>query len=346
MLVRIVSVLLALVVLLGVPGFAQPQYEDFLPLAPPRDPASEPLVPAFGQQLGWTRYLTAVAGRVPTILYTHQSHALALRFPSVWTLIEVQIGDPDSWTLEWRPNLVLVQPAVLGGRTNLTMFFSDGRILQAALVEVSARAAGRHGQVYVGPESWLASQLVATLPDRLRVDAQELALTELLAEPETLVARPRGYLRALRSAASPALIGPRPVRRRSVPFRFRRRCFAARVRACRPVRGSVCWRASRCPSPARFSGHRDPGGPARTASRCLSRRSAASWQPCAPGSGCVRAAARRSVLARGPRSRSAFSVGGSAGCGRGRFVARRAGTRSVGACPHPRARAASASRAR
>ena len=161
-------------------------------MSPPRDPAVEPLLPVFGQQLGWTRYLTAVAGRVPTVLYTHQRHALVLRFPAEWTLVEVQIGDPEVWTLTWRPNLVLAQPAVLGARTNLTMFFSDGRILQAALVEVSRDTSGRHGQVYVGPEPWLASQLLATLPDRLRGDADDLELAALLGEPETLVARLEG----------------------------------------------------------------------------------------------------------------------------------------------------------
>ena len=144
------------------------------------------------QQPGWTRYLTAVAGRLPTVLYTHQRHALVMRFPSAWTLVEVQIGDPSIWTLAWRPNLVIVQPAVLASRTNLTMIFSDGRILQAALVEVSDTDSGRHGQVYVGPEPWLASQLVATLPERLREDADALELVDLLAQPETLVARLEG----------------------------------------------------------------------------------------------------------------------------------------------------------
>ena len=89
-LARIASVVLVLVVL----SFALVAAQEPGPpaAAPPFDAAAEPPVPPFGQQLGWTRYLTAVAGRVPTILYTHQGHALVLRFPSTWSLVEVQIG--------------------------------------------------------------------------------------------------------------------------------------------------------------------------------------------------------------------------------------------------------------
>lgn len=158
----------------------------------PVDPADSPLVPAFGQRPGWTRYLTPVAGHLPSVLYVHRNHVLVVRFPAAWTLVDVQIGDPLAWTTSWRSNVVLVQPAVADSRTNLTLFMSDGRILQAALVEVSEHTSGRHGQVYVGPEDWLVSQLLATLPARLRDDAADLDVGPLLAEPETLVERLEG----------------------------------------------------------------------------------------------------------------------------------------------------------
>ena len=212
MLARVLAAVSAFFVLAAAVPAAS-QEEDLFSQLPPADPAVQPLVPSFGQQLGWTRYVTAVAGRLPTVVHTHRGHVLVLRFPAAWTLVDVQIGDPEAWTFSWRSNVVLVQPAAEDARTNLTMIFSDGRILQAAFVEVSERLdAGRHGQIYVGPEPWLAEQLLATVPDRLRPDAAELQLADLLAEPETLVARLEGtyvpYLAAPAPTAFEDLFAP------------------------------------------------------------------------------------------------------------------------------------------
>ena len=156
--------------------------------------AAEPEVPApdgvVAQSLARAVFAAPVAGSIPYVIHAEVNHDLTIVFPVDWMVVDVAVGDPDRWAVSRARHLVMLKPGDLGLRTNLTVVFDNGDILQMDLQEVTGMThLVRTGRVYVGPERWLVDRIFGMLPPdvRLRVARSPATVAELLADPVTVV---------------------------------------------------------------------------------------------------------------------------------------------------------------
>jgi hypothetical protein len=114
----------------------------------------------------------------------------------LWWLLPVQpIGWRQAATYAFL-SLVVVQPGEAQARTNLTVVFANGELLQIDLQEITgAWGVERTGRAYIGPESWLVRRIFAMMPADVEARMTELIVSgelpvgALLADPVEAIRR-------------------------------------------------------------------------------------------------------------------------------------------------------------
>lgn len=142
------------------------------------------------QSLGDAVFAVPVAGNIGYVLRAQVYHDLPIVFPVEWSIVQVFVGDPSRWRVVQNGPLVVVQPGEPGARTNLTVLFASGELVQIDLEELTgAYGLFRTGRAYVGPESWLVDRIFALMPLSVRdsvidlVVGGQLTVGSLLADP-------------------------------------------------------------------------------------------------------------------------------------------------------------------
>ena len=119
------------------------------------------------QTLGEAVFAVPVAGNVGYVLRPQIYHDLPIIFPPNWNPVSVIIADESRWAHARQGSVILVQPGEVGARTNMTLVFDTGELLQLDLEEVTgAFGRLRTGRVYIGPQSWLVERIFALMPLR------------------------------------------------------------------------------------------------------------------------------------------------------------------------------------
>ncbi len=142
------------------------------------------------QSLSRAVFSAPVAGSIPYVVQAQVYHDVSLVFPPGWRVVDFLLGDPDRWAVAARQNFVFVKPGEPGSRTNLTVVFATGDLLQIDMQEITGLAGVRRvGRVYVGPEDWLVDRIFSLLPPavRERVATSPATVHQLLADPVTVV---------------------------------------------------------------------------------------------------------------------------------------------------------------
>ena len=195
------------------------------------------------QRLGSAVFAVPVAGNIGYVLRARVFHDLTIMFPPAWRIAQVFPGDATRWRVTQLSSLVVVQPGEAQARTNLTVVFANGELLQIDLQEITgAWGVERTGRAYIGPESWLVRRIFAMMPADVEARMTELIVSgelpvgALLADPVEAIRR-HGAFDALPPPPDAAGFAP-PRRAPCGGGRARRRGWdrpGRCGRACRPV---------------------------------------------------------------------------------------------------------------
>ena len=155
------------------------------------------------QSLGEAVFAVPVAGNIGYVLRPQLYHDLPIVFPPHWTLVSVLLADETRWRYARHQSMILVQPGEVGARTNMTLVFQTGELLQLDLEEVTgAFGRARTGRVYIGPEGWLVERVFALMPSGVQervvavIRDGTVKVSELLADPIAVI-RAHGAFDAL-----------------------------------------------------------------------------------------------------------------------------------------------------
>ena len=146
------------------------------------------------QTLGEAVFAVPVAGNVGYVLRPQIYHDLPIIFPPNWNPVSVIIADESRWAHARQGSVILVQPGEVGARTNMTLVFDTGELLQLDLEEVTgAFGRLRTGRVYIGPQSWLVERIFALMPSDVRdrmvvlIQGGEVKVSQLLSDPIAVI---------------------------------------------------------------------------------------------------------------------------------------------------------------
>ncbi|MYN65578.1 MAG: hypothetical protein F4X11_11195 [Acidobacteria bacterium] len=148
------------------------------------------------QRLGNAVFAVPVAGNIGYVLRARVFHDLTIMFPPAWRIAQVFPGDATRWRVTQLSSLVVVQPGEAQARTNLTVVFANGELLQVDLQEITGVwGVERTGRAYIGPESWLVRRIFAMMPADVEarmtglIVSGELPVGALLADPVEAIRR-------------------------------------------------------------------------------------------------------------------------------------------------------------
>ena len=278
------------------------------------------------QSLGTAVFAVPVAGNIGYVLRPQLYHDLPIVFPPTWRPVSVLVADENRWRYARHDSMVLLQPGEVGARTNMTVIFDTGELLQLDLEEVTGSfGRTRTGRVYIGPEGWLVERIFALMPADVRdriitaVRGGEVRVSELLADPIAVI-REHGAFDALppeeddrfaraeaaERAGSLARAALRRGRRAGTGRRLRaparrpqpRRAPAPAVPDARILAGPGACRRGRAPSTrgSRLRSVRSPGACPRCPRRTPARPRAPRSRPLPPGGAGPAASVPRGLL--------------------------------------------------
>ena len=148
------------------------------------------------QSLGTALFAVPVAGSIGYILRPQLYHDLPIVFPANWRPVSILVADPNRWRHARHDSMVVLQPGEVGARTNMTVIFETGELLQLDLEEVTGSfGRSRTGRVYIGPEGWLVERIFALMPVDVRdtiieaIRNGEVRVSELLRDPIAVIRR-------------------------------------------------------------------------------------------------------------------------------------------------------------
>ena len=155
------------------------------------------------QTLGEAVFAVPVAGNIGYVLRPQIYHDLPIIFPPNWNPVSVIIADQARWQHGRQGSVILIQPGEVGARTNMTLVFDTGELLQLDLEEVTgAFGRSRTGRVYIGPQGWLVERVFALMPGDVRdrivvlIQGGEVKVSQLLSDPIAVI-REHGNFDAL-----------------------------------------------------------------------------------------------------------------------------------------------------